>query len=128
MTATMNAAVVRQFGSALILEEWDVPTPGPDQILIKTEACGVCHTDLHAAKGDWPLKPTLPFIPGHEAIGTVMAAGRSVKGVREGDRVGVPWLYSACGHCEYCLSSWETVCPDAQFGGYTKNGGFAEYL
>jgi propanol-preferring alcohol dehydrogenase len=124
----MNAAVVRQFGSALILEEWDVPTPGPDQILIKTEACGVCHTDLHAAKGDWPLKPTLPFIPGHEAIGTVMAAGGSVKGVREGDRVGVPWLYSACGHCEYCLSAWETVCPDAQFGGYTKNGGFAEYL
>lgn len=61
MTATMNAAVVRQFGSPLILEEWDVPAPGPDQILIKTEACGVCHTDLHATKGDWPLKPTLPF-------------------------------------------------------------------
>jgi len=128
MTATMNAAVVKQFGSPLILEEWDVPAPGPDQILIKTEACGVCHTDLHAAKGDWPLKPTLPFIPGHEAIGTVTAVGGSVKGVKEGDRVGVPWLYSACGHCEYCLSAWETVCPDAQFGGYTKNGGFAEYL
>ena len=128
MTATMNAAVVKQFGSPLILEEWNVPEPGPDQILIKTEACGVCHTDLHAAKGDWPLKPTLPFIPGHEAIGTVTAAGGSVKGVKEGDRVGVPWLYSACGHCEYCLSAWETVCPDAQFGGYTKNGGFAEYL
>ena len=128
MTATMNAAVVRQFGSPLILEEWDVPAPGPDQILIKTEACGVCHTDLHAAKGDWPLKPTLPFIPGHEAIGTVTAVGRNVMDVKEGDRVGVPWLYSACGHCEYCFSAWETVCPDAQFGGYTKNGGFAEYL
>jgi propanol-preferring alcohol dehydrogenase len=128
MTATMNAAVVRHFGSPLVLEEWVVPSPGPDQILIKTEACGVCHTDLHAAKGDWPLKPTLPFIPGHEAIGTVTAIGASVTGVKEGDLVGVPWLYSACGHCEYCLSAWETVCPDAQFGGYTKNGGFAEYL
>jgi propanol-preferring alcohol dehydrogenase len=124
----MNAAVVRQFGSPLILEEWDVPAPGPNRILIKTEACGVCHTDPHAAKGDWPLKPTLPFIPGHGAIGTVTAVGGNVKDVKEGDRVGVPWLYSACGHCEYCLSAWETVCPDAQFGGYTKNGGFAEYL
>jgi alcohol dehydrogenase, propanol-preferring len=128
MTATMSAAVVRQFGLPLILEEWNVPAPGPDQILIKTEACGVCHTDLHAAKGDWPLKPTLPFIPGHEAIGTVTSVGGNVTGVKEGDLVGVPWLYSACGHCEYCLSAWETVCPDAQFGGYTKNGGFAEYL
>jgi alcohol dehydrogenase, propanol-preferring len=128
MTATMNAAVVRHFGLPLVLEEWVVPSPGPDQILIKTEACGVCHTDLHAAKGDWPLTPTLPFIPGHEAIGTVTALGVSVTGVKEGDLVGVPWLYSACGHCEYCLSAWETVCPNAQFGGYTKNGGFAEYL
>lgn len=128
MTATMNAAVVRQFGSPLVIEEWVVPSPGPDQILIKTEACGVCHTDLHAAKGDWPIKPTLPFVPGHEAIGTVTAIGTSVTGVKEGDVVGVPWLYSACGHCEYCLSAWETVCPEAQFGGYTRNGGFAEYL
>jgi propanol-preferring alcohol dehydrogenase len=128
MKATMNAAVVKQFGMPLVLEEWGVPSPGPDQILIKTEACGVCHTDLHAAKGDWPLKPTPPFIPGHEAIGIVVEVGASVTGVKEGDRVGVPWLYSACGHCEYCLSAWETVCPDAKFGGYTKNGGFAEYL
>lgn len=128
MTVTMNAAVVRHFGSPLVLEEWAVPSPGPDQILIKTEACGVCHTDLHAAKGDWPLKPTVPFIPGHEAIGTVSAIGASVTGVKEGDLVGVPWLYSACGQCEYCLSAWETVCPEAQFGGYTRNGGFAEYL
>jgi propanol-preferring alcohol dehydrogenase len=97
-------------------------------MLIKTEACGVCHTDLHAARGDWPLKPTLPFIPGHEAIGVVAALGTGVTLVKEGDRVGLPWLYSACGHCEYCLSGWETVCPQAQFGGYTKNGGFAEYF
>jgi propanol-preferring alcohol dehydrogenase len=124
----MNAAVVEEFFKPLVLREWDIPTAGPGQIVVKTEACGVCHTDLHAANGDWPLKPSLPFIPGHEAIGIVAAAGRSVTIVKEGDRVGVPWLYSACGHCEYCLRAWETVCPDAQFGGYTKNGGFAEYI
>jgi propanol-preferring alcohol dehydrogenase len=74
------------------------------------------------------VQPTLPFIPGHEAIGRVTAVGPGVTGVKEGDRVGVPWLCSACGHCEYCLSAWETVCAQAQFGGYTKNGGFAEYI
>jgi len=124
----MHAAVVEQFGQPLKLQERDVPTPGPREILIKTEACGVCHTDLHAANGDWPVKPALPFIPGHEAIGRVVALGAGVTAVKEGDRVGVPWLYSACGHCEYCLRAWETVCPEAQFGGYSKNGGFAEYL
>jgi propanol-preferring alcohol dehydrogenase len=124
----MHAAVVTAFGKPLELREWDVPTVGPGQILVKTEACGVCHTDLHAANGDWPLKPTPPFIPGHEAIGIVVEVGAGVTIVKEGDRVGVPWLYSACGHCEYCLEAWETVCDEAQFGGYTKNGGFAEYI
>jgi propanol-preferring alcohol dehydrogenase len=128
MTLKMHTATVEHFGKPLVLKEWDIPTVGPGQILVKTEACGVCHTDLHAAKGDWPLKPTLPFIPGHEAIGLVAAVGAGVTIVKEGDRVGVPWLYSACGHCEYCLSAWETVCGEAQFGGYTKNGGFAEYI
>jgi propanol-preferring alcohol dehydrogenase len=128
MTRKMHAAVVEQFGKPLVLREWDLPTPERGQIVVKTSACGVCHTDLHAARGDWPLKPQLPFIPGHEGIGTVSAVGAGVTIVKEGDRVGVPWLYSACGHCEYCLSAWETVCPDAQFGGYSKNGGFAEYI
>jgi len=128
MTRTMHAAVVEQFGKPLVLREWDMPKVGPGQILVKTEACGVCHTDLHAANGDWPLKPTPPFIPGHEAIGRVVAVGAGVTIVKEGDRVGVPWLYSACGHCEHCLSAWETVCDKAEFGGYTKNGGFAEYV
>ncbi|MGA2595706.1 MAG: zinc-dependent alcohol dehydrogenase [Bryobacteraceae bacterium] len=128
MTLKMQAAVVEQFGKPMELRELDIPTPGPGQILVLTEACGVCHTDLHAAHGDWPLKPTLPFIPGHEAIGLVAAVGAGVTIVKEGDRVGVPWLYSACGHCEYCLQGFETVCPEAQFGGYTRNGGFAEYL
>lgn len=124
----MQAAVVTAFGKPLVLQEWDVPAVGPGQILVKTEACGVCHTDLHARNGDWPLKPTLPFIPGHEAIGRVVSVGAGVKIVKEGDRVGVPWLYSACGHCEHCLAAWETVCGEAEFGGYTKNGGFAEYV
>jgi len=128
MTKTMQAALVEQFGKPLSLKEVAIPEPGPGQILVKTEACGVCHTDLHAADGDWPLKPTLPFIPGHEGIGIVTALGAGVTAVKEGDRVGVPWLYSACGQCEYCLAAREPVCPDAQFGGYTKNGGFAEYI
>lgn len=124
----MRAAIVEQFGKPLVLGDQVIPSPGPGQILVKTEACGVCHTDLHAARGDWPLKPGLPFVPGHEAIGLVAARGAGVTIVKEGDRVGVPWLYSACGHCEYCLSAWETVCAQAQFGGYTRNGGFAEYV
>jgi alcohol dehydrogenase, propanol-preferring len=128
MSHKMRAAVVERFQAPLVLRELDIPSPGAGQILVKTEACGVCHTDLHAMRGDWPLKPTLPFVPGHEGIGVVAALGSGVTTVKEGDRVGVPWLYSACGHCEYCLRAAETVCPAAEFGGYTKNGGFAEYM
>jgi propanol-preferring alcohol dehydrogenase len=127
MAQMMNAAVVEVFGDPLTLRQVPIPVPAAGQILVKTEACGVCHTDLHAATGDWPVKPNLPFIPGHEAIGRVVAVGPGVT-MKEGTRVGVPWLYSACGHCEYCLSAWETVCPAAVFGGYSVNGGFAEYL
>jgi propanol-preferring alcohol dehydrogenase len=128
MTKKMQAAVVEAFGKPLKLMELDIPVAGPGQILVKTEACGVCHTDLHARDGDWPAKPKLPFTPGHEGIGRVVAIGAGVTAVKEGDRVGVPWLYSACGHCEYCLRAWETVCAKAEYGGYTKNGGFAEYI
>lgn len=128
MARKMHAAVVEQFGKPLMLRELEIPTPGAGQILVKTEACGVCHTDLHAAHGDWPVRPALPFIPGHEGIGLVAAVGAGVTIVKEGDRVGVPWLFSACGHCEYCLSAWETVCAKAEFGGYTRNGGFADYI
>jgi propanol-preferring alcohol dehydrogenase len=128
MALKMRAAVVEQFGKPLRLLEWNVPFVETGQILVKTEACGVCHNDLHAAHGDWPVKPTLPFVPGHEAIGLVVAVGSGVTIVKEGGRVGAPWLYSACGHCEYCLTGWGTVCAQAQYGGYTGNGGFAEYL
>ena len=88
----------------------------------------MCHTDFHATTEAWPLKSKLPFIPGHEGIGRVAAIGAGVTIVGEGDRVGVPWLCSACGHCEHCLSAWETVCDKAEFGDYTRNGGFAEYV
>lgn len=128
MKQQMQAAQVEQFGKPLVIKQLDVPTPGPGQILVKTEACGVCHTDLHAANGDWPLKPALPFTPGHEGVGIVVALGAGVTAVKEGERVGVPWLYSACGHCEFCLAAQEPVCAEAQFGGYTKNGGFADYI
>jgi propanol-preferring alcohol dehydrogenase len=124
----MHVAMVERFKQPLVLREWDIPTPGAGQILVKTEVCGVCHTDVHAAGGDWPVKPTLPFIPGHEGIGQVSAVGAGVTIVKEGDRVGVPWLHSACGHCEYCLTAWETICPAETFTGYNTNGAFAEYL
>lgn len=123
----MKAAVVRKFGAPLEIEEADIPTPGPGQIQVKMEATGVCHTDLHAAEGDWPVKPNPPFIPGHEGVGFVSAVGAGVKYVKEGDRVGVPWLYTACGHCRHCLGGWETLCHEQQNTGYSVNGSFAEY-
>ncbi|MEO3429926.1 alcohol dehydrogenase AdhP [Pelagibius sp. CAU 1746] len=128
MGKSMRAAVVREFKKPLSIEEVPVPEVTPGQILVKVAACGVCHTDLHAADGDWPAKPSPPFIPGHEGVGTVAAVGNNVTSVKEGDRVGVPWLHTACGHCKHCLSSWETLCDDQQMTGYTVNGGFAEYV
>ena len=128
MTQTMKAAVVHAFGEPLRLEEVKVPMPGPGQILVKIAASGVCHTDLHAAEGDWPVKPSLPFIPGHEGVGHVAAVGAGVTRVKEGDRVGVPWLYTACGCCEHCLTGWETLCEGQQNTGYSVNGGYAEYV
>lgn len=128
MSQTMNAAVVHKFREPLSLEDVPVPTPSAGQVRIRVQASGVCHTDLHAADGDWPVKPALPFIPGHEGVGYVDALGSGVTSLREGDRVGVPWLHSACGECEYCLTGWETLCPLQQNSGYSVNGGFAEYV
>ncbi|MDR2872810.1 MAG: alcohol dehydrogenase AdhP [Xanthomonadaceae bacterium] len=127
MNKTMKAAVVREFGKPLVIEEVAIPRPAAGDLLVKIEACGVCHTDLHASEGDWPVKPNPPFIPGHEGVGHVVAVGAGVTYVKEGDRVGIPWLYSACGHCEHCLGGWETLCEQQQNSGYSVNGGFAEY-
>ena len=128
MTAkSMKAAVVREFGKPLVIEEVKTPEPGPGESQVKIEACGVCHTDLHAAHGDWPVRPNPPFIPGHEGVGFVSGVGAGVTHVKEGDRVGVPWLYSACGHCDHCMGGWETLCESQRNTGYSVNGGFAEY-
>ena len=100
--STMRAAVVRSFTQDLSVEDLPIPAPGPGEALVKVEYSGVCHTDLHAARGDWPVKPTPPFVPGHEGAGTVVAVGEGVTRVKVGDRVGNAWLASACGECEYC--------------------------
>lgn len=123
----MKAAVVRQFGKPLAIDEIPVPEPESGEVLIKLATSGVCHTDLHAARGDWPVKPVLPFVPGHEGIGHVVAVGAGVRRFREGDLVGLAWLHDACGHCEHCTSGWETVCERQHNSGYNVNGSFAEY-
>ena len=128
MQKTMKAAVVRAFGQPLSIEDVPVPRPGRGEVLIRVIASGVCHTDLHAADGDWPVKPTLPFIPGHEAVGDVVELGPDVVGLDLGDRVGVPWLYDACGRCEFCETGRETLCPNQHNTGYSVNGGYAEYV
>lgn len=127
MAQAMKAAVVRQFRTPLVIEEMAVPTLRPGQILVKYEATGVCHTDLHAANGDWPVKPNPPFVPGHEGVGFVAAVGGGVKRVKEGDRVGVPWLHSACGYCPHCRTGWETLCASQSNTGYSVDGTFAGY-
>ncbi|MVM33932.1 alcohol dehydrogenase AdhP [Spirosoma sp. HMF4905] len=128
LPTTMKAAVARAYGQPLQLEQVPVPTVVPGRILVKVAACGVCHTDLHAINGDWPVKATLPLIPGHEGVGTVVAVGAGVTSVKEGDRVGVPWLYTACGHCEHCFSGWETLCENQQNTSYSVQGSYAEYV
>ena len=124
----MKAAVVHAFGQPLQIEEIPVPEPGIHQVLVKVIASGVCHTDLHAVSGDWPVKPKMPLVPGHEAVGYVAAIGPEVTHLKEGDIVVVPWLYSACGCCEYCITGWETLCEEQQNGGYSVDGGYAEYV
>lgn len=127
MVKLMKAAVVRQFGRPLSIEEVPIPSPGPGEVLVKIMATGVCHTDLHAADGDWPVKPAPPFIPGHEGAGIVAAVGAGVKMLKEGDAVGIAWLHDACGCCEHCITGWETLCETQHDSGYSVDGSFAEY-
>ncbi len=127
MSRTMRAAVVREFGQPLAIEEVPIPAPGPGEVLVRIRYTGVCHTDLHAADGDWPVKPAPPFIPGHEGAGVVAALGAGVHGLREGDPVGIAWLHDACSTCEYCTTGWETLCERQHNSGYGVNGTFAEY-
>lgn len=128
MAEKMRAAVVHAFSEPLAIEELPIPEPGPGEIVVRLAATGVCHTDLHAARGDWAVKPTLPLVPGHEGVGHVAMAGAGVTHVREGDAVGVPWLHDACGVCEYCMTGWETLCPAQHNTGYSVNGTYAQYV
>jgi alcohol dehydrogenase, propanol-preferring len=123
-----RAAVVHELGAPLAVETRPVPTPGPFEALVRVEYTGVCHTDLHAAHGDWPVRPAPPFVPGHEGAGTVVAVGSAVTRVAVGDRVGNAWLASACGECEYCQTGWETLCEAQKNSGYSVDGSFGEYM
>src|SRR5215468_7345303 len=123
----MRAAVVPAFGQPLIIEDRPVPEPGPGQVLVRVEASGLCHTDIHAANGDWPVKPSPPFIPGHEGVGIVVELGPGVDEVAAGERVAMPWLGYACGTCDHCVSGWETLCLEQKNMGYSFDGGFGEY-
>jgi len=125
---TMKAAVLRKLGQGLKIERLPIPEPGPGEILVKVAACGVCHSDLHAIDGDWTPPPVLPLIPGHEVAGHVAEMGAGVTGFRKGEAVGVPWMWSACGTCRFCLAGMETICKSGEATGYTKPGGYAEYM
>ena len=123
----MKAAVVPQLGAPLEIRDVPVPEPGPGQVLVRVEASGLCHTDIHAARGDWPVKPVIPLIPGHEGVGRVVALGEGVDLLAVGERVALPWLGQACGHCRYCVGGRETYCTAPQYTGYTRDGSYAEY-
>lgn len=123
----MKAAVVTSFTEPLVVEDRPVPEPTGRQVLVRMETSGLCHTDIHAAHGDWPVKPAPPFVPGHEGVGIVEAAGPEVRHLTVGDRVAVPWLATACGHCDFCVSGWETLCLEQQNSGYSVDGSHAEY-
>src|SRR4051794_24351018 len=123
----MKAAVVPALGSPLEIRELPIPEPGPGQVLVRMQASGICHTDIHAARGDWPVKPNPPFVPGHEGIGIVEQVGAGAAVRRVGDRVAIAWLGSACGRCGYCVSGRETLCLAQQNSGYSVDGAYAEY-
>ena len=124
----MKAAVVRSFDRPLEIEDLPVPVPGTGQVLVRVETCGLCHTDIHAARGEWPVKPSPPFIPGHEGVGVIERLGAGpMYGLEPGMRVALPWLGYACGVCRYCNSGRETLCLEQQNMGYALNGAFAEY-
>jgi len=123
----MKAAVVTEFNQPLQIKDVDIPKVSAGKVLVKMIATGVCHTDLHAMHGDWPIKPSLPFILGHEGVGEVVESGEGIPHLKVCDKVGIPWLYSACGHCDHCYAGWETLCKEQQNSGYSVNGSFAEY-
>ena len=123
----MKAAVVSSFTTPLDILDREIPQPGAGEVLVHLETCGLCHTDIHAAHGDWPVKPGLPFVPGHEGVGIVEKLGEGVTNRTVGERVAIPWLGYACGECRYCIDGRETLCEKQHNSGYSVDGGFAEY-
>lgn len=123
----MRAAVVSRFDLPLTIEERPIPEPGPGQVLVRLETCGLCHTDIHAMRGDWPVKPALPFVPGHEGVGIVEKVGAGVSNRTVGQRVAMPWLGHACGECRYCIDGRENLCENQYNNGYAVDGGYEEY-
>ncbi len=126
MTETMHAMRLHEVGEPLVQEQIPRPRPAAGEMLLRVLACGVCRTDLHVVDGELP-DPRLPVIPGHEIVGRVAMLGHGVTGFESGDVVGVPWLGWTCGSCDYCRADRENLCPHAEFTGYTRNGGYAEY-
>lgn len=124
----MRSAVVREFASPAQVEERPLPQPGPGQVLVRLETCGLCHTDIHAMHGDWPVKPNLPLVPGHEGVGIVEQLGDGVTNRTIGQRVAMPWLGHACGECRYCIDGRENLCEAQYNNGYAVDGGFSEYM
>src|SRR6201993_4436037 len=124
---TYRAAVVHEFHAPLSIDDVPRRELEPGQIRVQVEASGLCHTDIHAAHGDWPVKPEPPFVPGHEGVGKVVELARGVTEVALGDRVAMPWLGYACGSCDYCVSGWETLCESQQNMGYSIDGSFGEF-
>ena len=124
---TMKAAVVSSFDHPLSINDRDIPEPAQGEVLVRMETCGLCHTDIHAAHGDWPVKPTLPFVPGHEGVGIVEKLGAGVLTRFVGERVAIAWLGYACGECQYCVDGRETLCEAQHNSGYSVDGAFAEY-
>jgi alcohol dehydrogenase, propanol-preferring len=127
----MKAAVLHNCKAPLAIEEVERPTPGPDEVLIAVEACGVCHSDLHVADGDWPQLAKIvkkPLILGHEIAGRVVEKGAGVQEHQIGDRVGVPWIFWSCGECEMCREGNENLCAKQQITGVSVDGGYAEFL
>ncbi|WP_431947742.1 alcohol dehydrogenase AdhP [Micromonospora marina] len=123
----MRASVVTAFDRPMEITERPVPEAGPGEILVRVEASGLCHTDIHAARGEWPVKPVPPFVPGHEGVGLVEKVGPGVTEHAVGDRVALPWLGWACGTCAYCVTGWETLCESQRNTGYSIDGAHAEY-
>jgi len=119
--------LLEQIGQPLQLRELPMPQPGPGEVRVRVLACGVCRTDLHVVDGELPEAP-LPIIPGHEIVGLVDALGEGVTGFEPGQRVGIPWLGHTCGTCSYCQHAEENLCDAPQFTGYTRPGGYAEYV